>query len=218
VPDTEVWNFGTCAYTTAQAAAQAIELMPVLAPDLVIVQLHNRGRRAYLRPDSDADLPLAAVYREPEAVLENLPLPPVVPASWRVAIIRASALARAVSAGWRLAFAEAGTMDSDSGAGDQYSEQWAGQLLEQAHAVNVPVLFVAIPAAAARLPSDVHPSLASREFLAIPSVPGDSATLEVHPPPRVLQQWAGDLARAIQERKLLERASSAPLHRQPQTQ
>ncbi len=200
----EVWNYGTCAYTLAQAAAQAVELVPVLLPDLIVVQLYNRGRRAYLWPDAEAKLPLAAVYAEPSAVLENLPLPPVVPAAWRIAAIRTSALARAVSAGWRLATSPAGVMDSESTSGDALSTEWAGRLLSLARAAKVPVLFVAIPAADEQVPDHVHPTATASEFFAIPADPADPATQEVHPPARVLQAWAEALARVVEQRALLE--------------
>jgi len=57
----EVWNFGTSAYTLGQAAYLARHQLAVLNPDLIVVQLHNVGRRPFLPVRVCDDIDLAIV-------------------------------------------------------------------------------------------------------------------------------------------------------------
>ncbi len=67
----EVWNAGLSAYVMSQKVAYARELIPRLAPDLVIVQDANSGRRAFFYRDEEYNVRLK---RNRDLWLESIPL------------------------------------------------------------------------------------------------------------------------------------------------
>lgn len=67
----QVWNAGTSAYVMSQKITRAKELIPILQPDVILIQDTNRGRRAFFYKDRKAYL---HYLRNPELFVENAPM------------------------------------------------------------------------------------------------------------------------------------------------
>jgi len=86
----EVWNAGVSAYNTSQEAAYAEDLARSVEPDLIVFQLYNVGRRAFLLGQ-----PYAQFFRaEPRLYLENLTYVPFSKSPWGLRLLASSALYR----------------------------------------------------------------------------------------------------------------------------
>jgi len=100
----EVWNAGLNANVMSQKVARAEEFIDQYAPDLLVFQHHNQGRRAFFHGDED---PARHFTLDPDLYLENIPsllAPGDHPAARRPRALRRSALYRAVrAAGLRIA-------------------------------------------------------------------------------------------------------------------
>ena len=196
----EVWNHGTSAYTLAQVAWLARHKLDALRPDVVVVQLYNRGRRAFLPfPAGASGGALPWLRDDAELIPENFPAPDSVGPSLHARAMRALALYRVAQA-WR----RRSGSPSESAYGDAMSRREAAALTAAARARGVEVLYVAIPAVRGSLrPRDVFPGLPDERFLDL-YVPGREATFyEVHPPASYLAGYAEQIAATLRARGLV---------------
>ncbi len=96
----EAWNLGTSAYMLRQAAHVAETRLDEIRPDLVVVQLYNEGRRAFLIPPSykPLDYDWSALLGDPDFFTEQFAYPSWLPVDVVEPWLRRSALARATIA------------------------------------------------------------------------------------------------------------------------
>ena len=88
----EVWNAGLCAYVLAQEAAYARETVDKYAPDILIFQHANQGRRAFLPATHYTQFFRA----KPELYRENLRFIPFPESSLSLGLLKHSAAYRSV--------------------------------------------------------------------------------------------------------------------------
>lgn len=201
----EVWNLGVEGYVLSQASERVRALSSALAPDLIVVQLYNAGRRPYL---PDGVVPLTrAVLADDDAVRENF-------TDWRLDApprdidedlrrFRASRTERAARALARLrADAHA------SRHGDRLSLDRAARMVAEARARGVEVVFVLIPAArdAARYYRE-NLRVPPRNFIALDPAGLPPAWVDCHPPPDGLDWIARRIAEALRRRGFLGAAA-----------
>jgi hypothetical protein len=75
----EVWNFGTSAYNLAQATHLARTKLTALAPDLILVQIHNIfSRPFFLHFDGDPAEVMRTMERTDSPPRRQFPAPPLV--------------------------------------------------------------------------------------------------------------------------------------------
>jgi hypothetical protein len=208
----EAWNFGTSAYMLRQAAHLAQSRLDDVRPDLVLVQLYNSGRRAFLDPASSnpLDHPWPAVLADPDLFAEQFTYPWWLPSLLSEPLMPQSAFARAVI----------GTLP---GFGPNIHCDWCTQrdqdaaraLSEAADARRIPVLFYAIPATRCApdgtpephrppSPDSVYPGLGPARFIDLFQVDREPAFYKVHPPPPILDEYARLLVAALEARGLVE--------------
>ena len=73
-PTHEVWNFGVCAYNTAQSAHLARSLMKELNPDRIIIMITNTGRRSFMGGPGHQNADKSTYFdQNPYLYLENFP-------------------------------------------------------------------------------------------------------------------------------------------------
>jgi hypothetical protein len=199
-----VWNRGVCAYTTGQASWLALAQLDRFAPDIVLVQVFNRGRRAWLTNGGADYVGWSRVLRDDATALENFGAPYFVPNAAHLAALRGSALYRAVAAAWRVGLGQ-GPMDARSDYGDAVlSRAWADKLVQAATAQGVRVYFVAVPERDPAPAQFWSSQLDAGDFWMLPDDDGDAETDPVHPPPEVLAMWGEWLA----DRLVLEMAEA----------
>lgn len=199
----EVWNFATPAYTLGQAAHLAERKLHDLDPDLIVVQHHNTGRRPFLgTADSRvADHPQELEHPDVDFFLEQFPIPDGVPIALHRDGLAFSALYRSLIAVHTHLFETRGYWPCDRC--DRISAAKARALSRESEALGVPVVYVAIPADPGARPADIFPELKAERFIHLYRPGRESAFYEVHPPPAVLDEYAGLLANALRERGLL---------------
>ncbi len=188
----ETWNLGTSAYTLAQAAHLARAKLDALRPDVVVVQLYNHGRRAFL-PWSTGDDVVAWFDLDPELVPENFPPPPRVTLRAHRRAMRSLALYRVAHALWRQ------TEPPDASTyGDALSRREAAALSASAAARGVAVVYVAIPALRGSVAAgDVFPALDPSRFVDLYAPGREDLYYEVHPPAPYLAEYAERVAAAL---------------------
>lgn len=185
----EAWNLGTSAYTLAQAAHLARARLDALRPDVVVVQLYNRGRRAFL-PWAPGDDVVAWFDRDAELVPENFPAPPFVTPRAHRRAMRSLALYRVAHALWRQT-----EPPVDSAYGDALSRREAAALTAAATARGVAVVYVAIPALRGSITArDVFPTLDPSRFVDLYAPGREALYYEVHPPAPYLAEYAERVA------------------------
>lgn len=209
----EAWNLGTSAYMLRQAAHLAHTRLEDVRPDLVVVQLFNAGRRAYLMPPSndahDYDWP--ALVAGPDFFTEQFVYPSWLALELAEPLLRRSALARAGIAvvpgfGPNLRCHWCEDRDRDE----------ARALSSAAEARGIPVVYYAIPATRVgrdgkpepHRPSpgadSVYPGLDATRFVDLFQADREPAFYEVHPPPPILEEYARLLVAELRGRGLLE--------------
>ena len=208
----EAWNFGTSAYMLRQAAHLARTRMDAVQPDLILVQLYNTGRRAFLMPPSNhaLDYPWVELLADRDLFNEQFAYPWWLLPRMREPLLRHSALARAAIA-------------ILPGVGPNRRCEWcdrrdrdaARALSRAADARGVPVVFYAIPATRCsptgepepQRPSpgadSVYPGLASDRFIDLFQPDREPAFYRVHPPPAILDEYAQLLIEALRARDLM---------------
>jgi hypothetical protein len=208
----EAWNFGTSAYMLRQAAHLAETRLDDLRPDLVLVQLFNSGRRAFLMPPSnDAfDYDWRSLIADPDFFIEQFAYPAWLPAALVAPVLRRSALARA-----GLAVAPGFEPNLRCAWCEQRDQDAARALSRAADARGISVVYFAIPATRCapdgtpepRRPSpgpdSVYPGLDPRRFVDLFEADREPAFYRVHPPPPILEEYARLLAAALRARGIL---------------
>ncbi len=206
LPKVEVWNFGTSAYTLAQASSLAGSQAERLQADLVIIQLFNRGRRAFLEPIPGESLNLRLwLERDMLLLAENFPAElsalPGMPEETHQNLLQASALYRAGSALMRLRKPK-----QASRFGDELSRQMARQVWQWGQQRGIPVLFVAIPASGGRLrAADIFPGLPEDSLIDLYKPGREEQFYRVHPPAEYLAEYAGAITAELTARGIVTR-------------
>ncbi len=196
----EVWNFGTSAYNLAQAAHLARRELTLLHPDLIVVQLLNRFPRPfYLRMSAEpAGLIRTFERDDPYFFDEQFPAPPWVTVAVHRVAIQHSATYRAAMGLYRR-FNRPSPEFSD-----RLGAEEARALVREAAARNVTVVFAAVPAARGGLePDAVYPGLPLRQFIDLNQAGREPEFYEAHPPARILDEYARQLAHELFARGLL---------------
>lgn len=209
----EAWNFGTSAYMLRQAAHLARTRLEDVRPDLVLVQLFNAGRRAFLMPPSQnaLDYDWQALLADPDFFTEQFAFPSWLPLPLAEPLLRRSALARAAVA---VVPGFGPNMQCDWC--EQRDRNAARALTRAADALGIPVVYYAIPANRCgadgrpepHRPSpgaaSVHAGLDPARFVDLFQADREPAFYEVHPPPPILEEYARLLVAALRERALLD--------------
>ena len=182
----EAWNFGLNGANTSQAVRLAAGKLDALAPDVVVIQLYNTGRRMVLGTPVETRAPSAYYEADPDFVRENFPSPGRAWRSAHEATFRHSALYRLVAATAR---ARSATSLPDL---DLSRARETAAFEEAARARGVPYLYVGIPACRDRSGSDALGS-----YLNLHQDGREEAYYLVHPPAPILAELAERIARAL---------------------
>jgi len=189
-PGTEVWNFGACAYNTAQSARLATQRMADLDPDLVLLLITNTGRRAFMGGPAHEGADKSHYFEEnPFLYLENFP-PTRLSEGTHLTLMRHSALFRSYVA-WARVYTDPDTTYSD------IADRRQIDALEAAAAqAGIPVIYVLSPSRGSEIgPRDLGLTEHRWIDLHIPGRAGDYT--EAHPPPAVLQEYATTISQAL---------------------
>jgi len=225
-PRVEVWNLGTVAYGLAQNARHARLALARHAPDLVLLQVYNlRLRRAFLplAPGEGASTLARFFARDPALWLESFPAPFFVPDAVQAALLRGSALVRALFAAvapWRWPVRD-GQPQFDSADGATLCRE-ALALRDEAAARGVRVVYFRMPST----PEDRLDELESlcgwrpSPVLALDEAGREPDYYRDHPPPSILAEHATRLAELLVRGGYLPSATenTAPLPDQPGAQ
>jgi hypothetical protein len=201
-PRFEVWNFGTSAYNLAQAAHLARKHLADLDPDLIWVQLHNRFPRPfYSASEGEEEAVFRALAERDEPMLnENFPPPEWMPETLHAVALRRSAFYQAIMGLYRHRYRPQTVADA-------LAAREAAALVREAAERHVDVAFVAIPTERGAFNGDnaVYEGLPQRNFIDLYRPGREAAFYEVHPPPRVLDEYAGLLIEELGRRDLIPR-------------
>lgn len=200
----EVWNFGTSAYTLAQASVLAGRQAKLLQADLVIIHLSSLGRRAFLQPASGESFDLRMwLEKDPLLLSENFPAElsswPGMTEDTHHSLLQLLALYRSVSALMRLRQPQ-----QASSFGDELSRQMARQVWQWGQQCGIPVIFVAIPASGGRIrPEDVFPGLPDGYLIDLFQPDREEPFYRAHPPAPCLAEYARTIAAELASRGLV---------------
>ncbi len=195
-PGHEVWNFGVCAFNTAQSAYLAIDRINALSPDRVIIMITNTGRRAFMGGPTHQEADKSAYFSEnPFLYLENFPPGPGQAEAWHRIGLEYSALYRTLAA-WQRA-----TSDPDTTMSDRADREAVAALEAHAEEEGIEVLYVLSPSRGSEVgPRDFNVPADRWLDLNIPGRAGDYQ--QAHPPPRVLSEYATAILRWMKSRSL----------------
>ncbi len=190
---TEVWNFGACAYNTAQAARLAAVKLGELDPDLVLMMITNTGRRAFMGGPTQQGADKSDYFRRnPWLYLENFP-PVRFSEGTHWSLLRYSALFRSYTA-WARVYT-----DPDTTYADIADQRQVDALEAVAAQAGVPVVYVLSPSRGSEIGPSAFGLPADRWIdLHLPDRGGDYT--EAHPPPAVLAEYARTIAQALTAR------------------
>jgi hypothetical protein len=206
----EVWNFGTSAYTLGQATHLAKIKLSELAPDLILVQHHNIGRRPFLatRDSRVADEPAELQHPGVEFFLEQFPVPDAMPIGWHQDALRYSALYRSLTALSPYLFK---LQNWPCDACNEISAAEARALSLDSEARGIPVVYVMIPAdQGVAVPAHIFPELPPARFIELYRPGREAQFYDVHPPASVLDEYAALVAATLRERGLLPATEAEP--------
>ena len=189
---TEVWNFGACAYNTAQSARLATLKLRDLDPDLILILITNTGRRAFMGgPTHQSDDKSAYFDQNPWLYLENLP-PTRLSEPYHWALLQHSALYRSYAA-WARVYT-----DPDTTYADVADREQVDALEAAAAQARVPVVYVLSPSRGSEIGPDDFGLDAQRWIdLNIPGRQGEYT--EAHPSPSILAEYAQSIAASLDE-------------------
>ena len=212
-PTFEVWNYGLLAYQLSQAAHRASLEVGRRRADLVLVQTYNRGRRFFRWNERQHLCGLRPYFEEDWTIRENLFAPFDTSAELHLALARHLAVYRTAAA--LLAPTEVNGRDAEA---NRLSESKARELVDVARAAGAEVVFYSLPAgeypqaspddisARAPVPPDpdtVYRGLDRRRFISFARPGREVDYYRVHPPPRILAEWARTLADELDRRGFL---------------
>jgi len=191
--DHEVWNFGVCAYNTAQSAHLARTLLDTLQPDRVIIMITNTGRRAFMGGPAHQDADKSRYFKQnPYLYLENFP-PYFMGEATHETLLRLSALYR-THAAWHRA-----QVDPDTTYSDRADREAVAALESAANIKGVEVLYVLSPSRGSEIgPMDMAVPSARWLDLNIPGRGGEYQ--EAHPSPAILTEYAARIVEWMQAR------------------
>jgi hypothetical protein len=190
-PATEVWNFGACAYNTAQSTRLASMKLGKLDPDLILVLITNTGRRAFMGgPQHQGDDKSSYFEANPWLYLENFP-PTRLAEGTHWALLRHSSLYRSYAAWARM------YTDPDTTYADKADQEQVRALLAAAEEAGVEVVWVLSPSRGSEISAADLGVQADRWIdLNIPGRGGDYT--QAHPSPTVLAEYAATIADSLQ--------------------
>ena len=193
-PDHEVWNFGVCAYNTAQSATLAVSVLDSLQPDRVIIMITNTGRRAFMGgPDHQAANKQPYFEDNPFLYLENFPPTSGQSERWHSLGLEYSALYRTLVA-WARA-----NQNPDTTYADQADRAAVAVLEKQAGSRSIEVLYVLSPSRGSEVgPEDLGVPADRWLDLNRPGRGGDYQ--QAHPPPQILAEYATAIIRWLKRR------------------
>ena len=181
-PNHEVWNFGVCAYNTAQSAHLAKTLIDRLNPDRVIIMITNTGRRAFMGGPVHQYTDKSTYFEQnPYLYTENFP-PTLFSETTHQNLLELSALYRTYTA-WHRA-----QIDPDTTYSDRADRNAVAALEAKATEQGVEVLYVLSPSRGSEIgPQDMGVPQTRWLDLHIPGRSGDYQ--QAHPPPAILAEY-----------------------------
>lgn len=184
---TEIWNFGACAYNTAQSARLAKQKLSALDPDLILLLITNTGRRAFMGGPTYQGADKSSYFSaNPFLYLENFP-PVRFSEDTHLSLLQASALYRSWVAWGRV------YTDPDTTYADRADQQQIDALEAAAAQAGVPVVYVLSPSRGSEIgPQDFGIPAQRWIDLNIEGRSGDYT--EAHPPPTILAEYAATVA------------------------
>jgi hypothetical protein len=192
----EVENYGVPGYTLGQAAPLARQQLAAQPPDLILVQLHNRGRRPFMGvPGQVNSYPREQAGVDVNFFLEQFPVPTWLSPAYHRFALEHSALYRssvALSTHW--------VQPSGCDRCDEVNGGESESLQSEANARGVPVMYVGIPAERGGAP---EPGVPAERFVDLYRPQREPEFYLVHPPARVLDEWARTVADELQSRHVL---------------
>ena len=209
----EAWNFGTPAYMLRQAARVAETRLDTVRPDLVLVLLHNAGRRAFLMPPTynAFDYPWKDILADPDLFREQFLFPWWLPSLEHSQLLHDSALARAA-----LALLPGFDANQRCEWCMQRDQEAARALSDAASARGIPVVFYSIPAnrtvptgdpnPRAPGPDSVYPELTADRYIDLYQPGREPDFYLVHPPPATLDEFARLLSETLRARGFIPAA------------
>lgn len=195
----EAWNFGTHAYVLSQAAHRARSELVARDPDLILVQLHNVGPRAFFQQTEASALDTLKDYAmDPHVVPENFPPPTWIPQGLHFAALQRSAV-------YRLSAAIHRRHDrSDIAHAEALSRAQARALSSEAAVRGVPVVFLSIPCdgPGGRCAHRVS-GTRRRSFINFYEPDREPDYYMMHPPARFLDEYARQITSVLRHRGYL---------------
>lgn len=178
----EVWNFGVCAYNTAQSARLANRMLRSLNPELVVIMITNTGRRAFMGgPEHENDDKSKYFDENPALYLENFP-PTILSEPIHLFFIRHSALYRTWSGTERL------KTDPDTTYADKADKTQVALLEEAASELGVDVLYVLSPSRGSEI-GPQHMGVPSNRWIDLNQRGREAEFSQAHPSPTVLAEY-----------------------------
>lgn len=192
-PNHEVWNFGVCAYNTAQSAHLARTLIDELNPDRIIIMITNTGRRAFMGGPEHKDADKSKYFAQnPYLYTENFP-PTIMGERTHQTLLQTSALYRTYTAWYRA------HVDPDTTYSDRADKKAVATLETAAAHRGVEVLYVLSPSRGSEINAlDMAVPHTRWLDLHIPGRGGDYQ--QAHPPPAILTEYAARIVEWMQAR------------------
>jgi len=189
----EVWNFGVCAYNTAQSAHLAKEMIGTLDPDRIIIMITNTGRRAFMGGPQHQYADKSRYFKEnPYLYLENFP-PEILGEKPHQRLLMTSALYRTYAA-WHRA-----NTDPDTTYADRADRAAVAELEKEAATRGVEVLYVLSPSRGSEI-GPLHLAVPQARWLDL-NIPGRSGDYQqAHPSPAILTEYAARIVEWLQTR------------------
>lgn len=195
----EAWNFGTSAYVLRQVAQLARQQMTSLQPDLILIQMHNVGRRPFLASDECSGVdPTQDADAGRRFFLEQFPAPRWIGEELHLKLAMGLAVYRSF-----LPLTVGVADGSPCAYCDALDVAAAEQLLQEAAEHGVPVRFIALPADRGQWPRMTLPERAASMTIDLYRPDREPDFYEVHPPAPILDEYAGGILEALRGENLL---------------
>jgi hypothetical protein len=206
----EAWNFGLHAYVLSQATHVARRELPLLSPDLILVQLHNVGPRCFiLAPDGDRRDVLKRHVDDPYLMAEYFPPPRWMPEGLHFAVLRHCAIYRAIT-GLRLRSVRQHDDPKLFSYAEEVSQREAQALVHEADARGVPVVFYVLPCDGEAPPGGpAETGLPPDRIINLYLPDRGPEYYQIHPPPNGLDEFAERLIVLLRQKHWLP---TPPVH------